>query len=171
MIMKARLLTKARLFTSAALLLSLFLLFLANSAASAAVGPFGAMAGSWAGGGTLTMADGNAERLRCRASYDVGGTGTDLQLHLKCASASYHFDLASDVVYQGGRISGSWSEASHNANGAITGHASGDRIEAAANGQSFAANLSLITHGSRQTISIRSQGTDIAGVTLALNRR
>ncbi len=39
------------------------------------------------------------------------------------------------------------------------------------NGQSFAANLSLITRGNQQTISIRAQGTDIAGVTLALNRR
>jgi hypothetical protein len=157
---------KARVPASAALLS----LFLASGAAYAVVGPFGSMAGSWAGGGTLTMSDGSAERLRCRASYDVGGAGTDLELQLKCASASYNFDLGSDVVYQGGRITGSWSEASHNVHGAITGHANGDRIEAAVNGQSFAGNLSLTTHGNQQTISIRAKGTDIAGVTLALNR-
>ena len=67
-------LMKARLPASAVLLS----LFLASGGAYAAVGPFGAMAGSWAGGGTLTLSDGSAERLRCRASYDVGGAGTDL---------------------------------------------------------------------------------------------
>ena len=145
-------------------------LFLAGGAAYAAVGPFGGMAGSWAGGGMLTMSDGSAERLRCRASYDVGGTGTDLKLQLKCASASYNFDLGSNVAYQDGRITGTWNEASHNVHGAITGHANGGRIEAAVNGQSFAGNLSLTTRGNQQTISIRTQGTDITSVTLALNR-
>jgi len=158
---------RARLFAPAGLLFALCL----ATATQAAVSPFAAMTGSWSGAGTLSTAEGNAERLRCRASYGVGGSGTDLQLRIKCASPSYNFELGSDLAYQGGRISGSWSEASHNANGSIVGRASGDRIEAAANGQNFAANLSIVTRGDQQIVSIRSRGTDITGVTLTLKRR
>ncbi len=145
---------------------------LAGSAGQAAViTPFQAMAGSWVGGGTLSMADGQLERLRCRAAYDVGGRGEALRLNIRCASPSYNFDLASEVQNRGGAISGSWGEASRNASGSISGRAVGDRIEAAAQGQNFAANLSLTTRGNRQTISIHPAGTDVRSVELALVRR
>jgi hypothetical protein len=140
-------------------------------AAQAASSPFRSMAGSWSGGGTLSMASGEREPLRCRASYDVAGGGDALRLNLRCASASYNFDLASNVEYRGGAISGEWTEASRNASGTIAGRAAGDHIEAAASGQNFSANLSLTTRGNRQTVSIRPQGTDVSAVSLALDRR
>lgn len=133
--------------------------------------PFAAMAGTWAGGGVISTSDGQQEQLRCRAAYDVGGSGEQLRLNLRCASASYNFDLASDVEYRGGAISGSWSEASRNASGTLSGRAAGDHVEAAARGDSFSANLSLTTRGGRQTVSIEPQGTNITSVSLALNRR
>jgi hypothetical protein len=144
---------------------------LLSSTALAASGPFANLAGAWSGGGTLTMANGETERLRCRATYNVGNAGTDLRLSLRCASQSYNFDLGSAVVYQGGRISGTWSEASRNASGTVSGRATADHVEAAASGQSFSANLSLTTRGNRQTVSIRAPGTDISGVSLALSRQ
>ena len=147
-------------------------LSLAGGAADAAMSPFRALAGSWTGGGVISLADGNQERLRCRASYDVDGSGTALRLNLKCASDSYKFDLASDVAYRDGEISGQWTEASRNASGSIEGRASGDRIEAAARGPAFSANLSLTTRGNRQAVSIRpQQGADISEVSLVLSRR
>ena len=153
-------------------LLLLASLCLPGSATQAAVSsPFAAMAGSWSGGGVLNMSDGSQEPLRCRASYDVAGTGAQLHLNLRCASASYNFDLASDVQYRGGEISGDWTEASRNASGTISGRASGGHIEAAASGQNFSAGLSLTTRGSRQTVSIRPQGTNITEVSLEMARR
>src|SRR5512135_3192879 len=71
------------------------------TAAQAAPGPFRALAGSWAGGGTLSMSSGEQERLRCRAAYDVGGGGDQLRLNIRCASDSYNIDLSSDVAYRG----------------------------------------------------------------------
>ncbi len=100
--------------TKTALLLAS--LCLPGSAALAApVSPFTAMAGTWSGGGVLSTTDGQQEQLRCRASYDVAGTGEQLRLNLRCASASYNFDLASEIEYRGGAIRGSWTEASRNA--------------------------------------------------------
>ena len=152
-------------------LLLLASLCLPGSTQAAMVSPFAAMAGSWSGGGVLSTTDGAQERLRCRASYDVAATGAELRLNLRCASESYNFDLASDVQYQGGAISGSWSEASRNASGTLSGRAAGDHIDVAARGDSFSANLSLTTRGGQQTVSIRPQGGNIAAVSLALNRR
>ena len=147
-------------------------LSLAGSAALAApASPFLAMAGTWSGGGVVNTSDGQQERLRCRASYDVDGTGDQLRLNLTCASDSFRLELASDVEYRGGAISGSWTEASHNASGTLSGHAAGDHVEAAARGDAFSANLSLTTRRGHQTVSIEPQGTSIRSVSLALNRR
>jgi hypothetical protein len=146
-------------------------LSLAGASAEAAVSPFRALAGSWAGGGVIDMANGEQERLRCRAVYDVDGSGSAMRLNLKCASDSYNFDLSGEVEYRGGAISGEWTEASRNASGTIEGRAAGDHIEAAATGPGFSANLSLTTRGSRQTVTIRPQGSDIRAVSLQLSRR
>jgi hypothetical protein len=146
-------------------------LCLPGGATTAATSPFANMAGSWSGGGALDTSDGGRERLRCRAAYDVGSTGTELRLNIRCASDSYNIDLAGNVQYRGGEIFGSWSEASHNASGTISGRAAGGRIEASARSESFSANLSLATRGNRQTVSIRPQGISITGVSLALERR
>ena len=146
-------------------------LCLTGTAAYAASSSFAALAGSWSGGGILHTTDGAQERLRCRATYDVGAAGTELRLNLRCASQSYNFDLASDVRNRGDQISGSWTEASRKASGTISGRAVGDRIEAAARGQNFSAELSLTTRGSRQTVSIHPEGTNVTAVSLALERR
>jgi len=160
--------TKSSIATAGWLLAALIL---AASPAAAAVSPFRAMAGSWSGGGTLSMANGEQQRLRCRASYDVAGRGDELSLNLRCASDAYNFDLTSNVAYRSGEISGQWSEATRNASGTIEGRANGDHIEAAARGQNFSANLSLTTRGGRQTVSIHPQGGDVRAVSLALDRR
>jgi len=148
------------------LLASLFL----PTAAQPAAGPFAALTGNWFGGGRISFSDGHEESLRCRAS-ESGGRGDNLQLNLRCASDSYTFELASDVTYQDGAISGSWNEATHNASGTLTGRANGHRIEAAARAPNFAANLALTTVGNRQTVQIRAAGSDIADVSLTMSRR
>lgn len=139
--------------------------------ATAAVSSLRNLAGTWSGGGMVSLADGEQQRLRCRAAYDVAGRGDALSLNLRCASDSYNFDLTGNVEDRNGLISGQWSEATRNASGTIEGRAAGDHIEAAARGQNFSANLSLTTHGNRQTVSIQPAGTEARNVSLALARR
>jgi hypothetical protein len=143
----------------------------AASPATSAVSSLRNLAGTWSGGGMLSLANGEQQRLRCRASYDVAGRGYAVSLNLRCASDSYNFDLTGNVEDRNGLISGQWSEATRNASGTIEGRAAGDHIEAAARGQNFSANLSLTTRGNRQTVSIQPAGTDVRNVTLALARR
>jgi len=154
-------------FAPAALLLASLV---STAALTAPLGPFAQLTGNWSGTGTIDFNDGHSERLRCRAD-EAGGRGDTLQLTLRCASDSYKFELSSDVTYQGGAITGSWSEATHNASGTVTGSASGNRIDVSARGQNFAANLRLTTQGNRQVVSISTAGSEISGVMLSLSRR
>jgi hypothetical protein len=141
------------------------------SALAQGAGPFAGLSGSWSGGGTISLASGANERIRCRAVYDVGSGGRALQLSIRCASDSYNFDLAGNVVSQGGAISGTWSESSRGVNGTVSGRASGSQIQAFAQGAGFSAGLSLSTHGNRQSVVIRPQGADVTAVSIALARR
>jgi len=55
--------------------------------------------------------DGSTEKIRCRATYAVGAGGT-ASTRGSLASDSYKFDLGSNVIAEGGSLSGTWSESS-----------------------------------------------------------
>jgi hypothetical protein len=131
-------------------------------------GPFVGLAGSWSGGGTVSLSSGASERIRCRATYAGGGAA--LQMNLRCASASYNFNLTSNVQASGNAISGSWTETSRGASGSVSGSASGGQIQARVSGPTFTANLAVSTRGNSQSIVIRSAGTELTGVNISLSR-
>jgi hypothetical protein len=132
-------------------------------------GPFSGLAGVWSGAGTVTLDDGSTERIRCRATYAVGEGGAGLNQTLICASDSYKFDLRTNVIAEGDRISGSWSELSRNISGTIEGRGSHGLIQVVAAAAGFNANISLTTRGNRQSVVIRSEGS-FKGATITLAR-
>ena len=133
-------------------------------------GPFAGLSGSWSGSGTIELQSGGTERIRCRASYAVGGDGSSLQQTLRCASDSFRFDLSSNVIAQGNTLSGTWTETTRGAGGTISGRAGSGQFDVRVDSPGFAANLALTTRGDRQSISIRSQGTELTGATITLTR-
>ena len=141
----------------------------AMSPAAAQSAPFAGLAGAWSGSGTISLSDGSKERLRCRATYRVSGGDSALQQSLRCASDSYKLELSSDVVSEGGRVSGSWSETSRGVSGTVQGRANGGRVAVVVDAPGFTANLTLTTTGNRQSVSIVSEG-DIRNVSIAMNR-
>jgi hypothetical protein len=132
--------------------------------------PFAGLSGSWSGGGSITLSSGATERLRCRASYASTPGSADLQLSLRCNSDSYEFDLRSRLQYEGGAIAGSWIDATRNVTGSISGRASTGQIQGVVQGPGFTASLSLATRGNRQNVTIRSAGTELSQVSVALTR-
>ena len=129
--------------------------------------PFAGMAGRWAGGGTVSLDDGSTERIRCRATYAVGGPS--LNMSLTCASDSYKFDLGASVVAQGGAISGTWTEASRNINGTLQGRGSGGSFEVVASAPGFNADITLNTRGNRQSVVMRAD-SQFRGASISLSR-
>jgi hypothetical protein len=142
-------------------------LLLSVSAGHAQSGPFAGFDGAWSGTGTVSLADGTNEHLRCKADYKV--TGLVLKQNLHCASDSYKFDLSSDVKSEGDRISGSWSEASRNIYGNLSGTAGGGQIDVFVEAAGFAANLTLRTNGTKQVVQISSKG-EIRGVNITMTK-
>jgi hypothetical protein len=137
---------------------------------AAAVGPFGALGGTWTGGGIIKMKDGAQERLRCRGTYDIGGGGSNLRQELRCASDSYKFEMSANIAEMGGQLAGNWTENTRHIAGRVTGHANGSTIKARAEGDTFTALLDVNTHGDRQSVTISSPGSEISEVSIALTR-
>jgi hypothetical protein len=158
------------LFPRIAAAISILGLSLVFAPASAQSAELSSLAGAWTGSGTIALSDGSIERLRCRATYQVDASGTGLQQSLRCASDSYRFDLGSDLVNQGGRISGTWSESSRGISGSLEGRVGGGRITALVEGAGFSANIRVTTAGQHQSVSIVSQG-DIRQVSISMVRR
>ena len=148
---------------------TLFVASVSGSASYAQSGPFAGMAGSWSGGGTVTLDDGSAERIRCRASYAVGAGGNGLNLSLVCASDSYRFDLRGNVVAEGGALSGTWSESSRGISGALQGRGANGNFQVVASAGGFNANLSLTTRGNRQSVVIRAE-SQFRSASISLSR-
>ena len=127
--------------------------------------------GQLARGGTLDYANGAHERLSCRAAYNVQG-GSNLQLTIRCASESSRIDLTGSAQESGGRVTGTWNEASRNIGGQLSGTAQGNSVRVIASSPVFSASLGLTTQGAKQSVSIRSQDpqSQIRGATLSLSR-
>jgi hypothetical protein len=148
-----------------------FALLLATGMAASANDTFKQLAGNWRGGGTLDFANGAHERVNCRAAYGVSG-GSNLQLTIRCASESYRIDLVGSAQESNGRVTGTWTEASRNVGGQLSGTAQGNSVRVIASNPVFTASLVLTTQGAKQSVSIRSQDpqSQIRGATLNLTR-
>ena len=140
-------------------------------AQSAPIGPFAGLSGYWIGAGTVTMSNGSRERLRCKAVYAVNDAGKALNQSLRCASDSYRLEISSNVISNGGTISGTWGETTRHATGNITGRASNAEIQARVEGAGFSAGVQMRLEGDRQSVSIRPAGAaEVADVAITMRR-
>lgn len=146
------------------------MLGLAASAANAAPGPFARMAGTWLGEGRVVLSDGQMERIRCRASGDVGDDGDSIRQHLRCAGPSYNFDIRNTVTARQGRITGSWDEATRNISGQVTGAASGNVVRARVEGAQFTADVTMVPTKGSLRVTLVPYGTSVREVSILLRR-
>ena len=153
---KTEIFVNARRLTFAAV--AFLLASLSGTAGYADPGVFSGLAGNWSGGGSITLDDGSRERIRCRATYAVRADGNAINQTLTCASDSFKFNLANNVVAQGTALSGTWSESIRNASGNLEGRGGGGHFHVTASGAGFTAQISLTTRGNKQSVVIKSEG-------------
>ncbi len=142
---------------------------MAPALAHAETAPFANYAGNWSGNGTITIAEGGTERIRCRGTYSVDGSGNNLHQVLRCASDSYKFELTSNILAKGSNITGSWSEASRGVNGTVEGSIANGQVTALVQTNGYAATFNVVTRGNKQSVNISSKG-ELRGVTISLSR-
>lgn len=136
---------------------------------AAAAGPFDGIPGSWTGDGTVTYATGTQERLSCRAQY-AQDNPNNLQQTLRCASDSYNFQISAQFNSANGRLSGSWSEKFLNVAGSVSGTVANGRINGDLKGPSFVAQLTVITRGTQQQVSIQAAIEHIRAVSVDMRK-
>jgi hypothetical protein len=144
----------------------------AGSVYAQGAAPFARLAGQWSGSGTIDLADGQHEPIKCKAAYDVLQERSNLQLNIRCASESYSFDLRASATYASGAVTGTWSEATRNAAGTISGNADDNKVQVTATGPAFTASLTLVTRGDKQSVAIKSQDAkgEVKGASITLQR-
>src|SRR4051794_19303495 len=86
--------------------------------------PFDGLSGRWWGEGSIALSNGSTERIRCDATYAVGGGGTNLEQTLKCLSDNYNFDLHVSIEDKDGAIVGNFTETNNAVSGGISGQES-----------------------------------------------
>jgi len=92
-----------------------------------------------------------------------------MEMSLTCASDAYRFNLQASVVAEGGTISGNWSESSRNVSGTLEGRGGNGSFQVLASAGGFNANISLSTHGNRQSITMRAD-SQFRGASISLSR-
>lgn len=132
--------------------------------------PFGDVAGSWSGSGTVRLENGSTERLRCQAVYQLVPSGGTLRQNLRCSSDGYNVDLRTTVIAQGASLSGTWVEITKKVEGRISGQIARGQIQAVAQGSGLTATLAVTTRGNQQTLSIKSRGNDKTDISIVLRR-
>jgi len=141
-----------------------------SAAPAMADGPFAGYAGRWVGNGSVTYDDGKTEALKCRVTYFVVDGGSGLQQNIRCASASYKFEVRSDIDYAGGKVSGSWVEMVNNASGNVSGTASDNLIRASVKSDKLDATMSVRLSGSSQSVNISPKGLGVKTVSISLKK-
>jgi len=142
----------------------------AQRAAQSTAGLFETWGGTWSGHGTLSTSDGARDRVRCNVTYTVQSGGHTVKQDLRCASDTYRFEITSNIIQQGQDLTGDWFEGTRRVGGRIFGRASGTQLDIRAAGDTFTALVTVNTQGNRQTYLLESPGSQLASVSITLDR-
>jgi hypothetical protein len=127
------------------------------------------LAGSWHGAGQVRLTDGHSERLSCRGTYSQKSQGTELWLAIRCQSENNKIDMKSNISYEGGSLSGHWSERNFGLEGDVNGRAAANKFTVQISGQ-LQGSMSVSVSGSSHQVHISSGGPGFTSVSITFSR-
>ena len=151
-----------RLFVGSVLLT--LAVFCAGSARAATL--LDRLMGSWSGSGQIRYDDGQSEGVRCSAYYTGGNER--LRLAIRCRSDSTEVEIRGLLTRQGEKLAGTWEERTFNASGEASGQVAGDRMSLSIAGGGFSGSMTVAYAGSRQVVTISTQGIRMRSVNVTL---
>ena len=131
--------------------------------------PAGELAGYWTGIGSVVLANGKTERVKCNVIYKTADGGS-LKQTMRCASADYSINSLAELRIKGGQVSGSWEEKTYAAKGDVTGRYSGEAFALTIQGANFSAAMNVTLSSCKQSINISPQGLEVTRVTMAITK-
>ena len=129
--------------------------------------PIADLAGFWSGSGSVTLASGNTERVKCQVFYKASDS-TQLRQTLRCASADYTINATADLQVKGGSVTGSWEEKTYAVKGEVTGRFSGENFALLIKGANFTASMNVALSACKQSLNITPKGLDVTKVVIGL---
>ena len=124
--------------------------------------------GYWTGTGSVVLANGSKEQLKCVATYKL--VERQLRQTLRCASPGYSINATADLAISGDVVIGAWEERTYSAVGSITGRVTADGLQLSIQGATFSAVLTLVAATCRQSIQIAPQGLEVSNISIALGK-
>jgi hypothetical protein len=122
--------------------------------------------GSWSGSGQIRYDDGQSEGVRCSAYY-TGGNDR-LRLAIRCRSDSTEVEIRGLLTRQGETLAGTWEERTFNASGQASGRVAGDKMSLSIAGGGFSGSMTVAHTGSRQVVTISTEGIRMRSVNVTL---
>jgi len=141
---------------------------LAATGATATASPIDDMSGYWSGSGSVVLANGNTERVKCVVTYKIGEGGNQIKQSMRCASADYNINASADLNVKGAQVTGSWEEKTYSAVGEVSGRYSGSSLVLSIKGANFTASMNLTLSSCKQSISIVPQGLEVTRISIGL---
>ncbi len=150
-------------------LAALFTLPLSATVMAESATPFAQLSGSWHGGGQVKYSDGSNERLSCRGNYSQKSGGTELTLAIRCQSPSNKIDMKSNISYEGGRLSGHWSERNFGLEGDVDGRSAPNKFSVRISGQ-LQGSMTVSVTGATHKVSIATSGPGFKNVSISFSK-
>jgi hypothetical protein len=113
-----------------------------------------ALAGRWAGAGTMVPASGPSETFRCVVTYFPNENGSRLRQNLRCKSASYQFDGATQLQIAAGKVTGRWQDKVNSLDGSLSGKVTPDGFLILLSGKFFDAKMTVVSSPCQQSVTI-----------------
>jgi uncharacterized protein GlcG (DUF336 family) len=136
--------------------------------AQATAGPVEDLPGYWTGLGSITMAGGNTEQLKCVVTYRVNGAS--LKQNMRCASAAYTINGVADLDVRGDQVTGKWEEQTYAATGDVTGKVVDGGFTLTIKGVNFTAGMTVSGSNCKQQIAITPTGLEVAKISIGLGK-
>jgi hypothetical protein len=149
--------------------LAVLALILMAASASSADETWAMLEGRWSGVGTIELDGGGQERLKCQAVYRNEADGHVAQ-RLTCIGASYRIDGGADLIFEGNRLTGTWTEQSYSVGGGLAGSARNGIMAFKIDGPTFSGTVSIEVQRCRQSIAISLSNTIIERIVAGLRR-
>lgn len=132
--------------------------------------PINDLPGRWSGWGSVTMANGSSEQVKCVATYFIEGGGAQVRQNLRCASTSYKIDATAKLNHTNGQLTGEWEEKTYAAIGSVAGRFTGNGFNVSIQGPAFSAAMAVTTTGCKQSINITPTGFDVSRINIGLDK-
>jgi hypothetical protein len=113
-----------------------------------------ALSGRWAGTGTLVPISGPNETLKCVVTYFPSKDGSQVRQNLRCQSENLHFDAASELRIEAGRITGQWTEKVYSLTGSVAGTVTSDGFDVVLHSEFLDAKMAVVSTECQQSVKV-----------------